>query len=114
MYNLKDSGNSKVFEDHKFDVGAAAMSPNGNYVASADSGGQIHIWNPKTLRTSKSYHGPADPRDICWSPDSKRLCVMGTGTGKNRGVVIMADTGTSVGKVHGHTKAVMSCDYRQQ
>jgi len=112
IYNLKDPRKSLAFEEHKLDACAAALSPNGKHVASADTSGQIHIWSPKTLRVWKSYPGPQEPRDICWSPDSKRLCVVGTGASQKRGVVIMVDSGSAVGGIQGHIKAVMSCDYR--
>ncbi|KAH8047709.1 hypothetical protein JL722_12970 [Aureococcus anophagefferens] len=48
--NLNDSGDNFVYRGHKYDVGAAAFSPNGYWVASGDAGGFLRLsWdNPST------------------------------------------------------------------
>jgi len=49
--------------------------------------------------------------DIAWSGDSQRICVVGDG--KERfGAVIVWDAGSSVGEISGHTKPLLSCDFK--
>ena len=51
-------------------------------------------------------------KDLAWGPESKRIVVCGAGSGVNARA-FMWDTGSNLGEVVGHSKRVISCDYRQ-
>lgn len=42
---------------HKYVICKIAFSPDGNYVASGDAGGDIHVWNSKTGKHVAAYKG---------------------------------------------------------
>lgn len=50
-------------------------------------------------------------KDLSWGPESKRIVCCGAGTGFNARA-FMWDTGSNLGEVTGHSKRVISCDYR--
>ncbi|CAN0179247.1 unnamed protein product [Laminaria digitata] len=52
-------------------------------------------------------------KDLAWGPESKRIVCCGAGSGVNARA-FMWDTGSNLGEVVGHTKRVISCDYRQK
>ncbi|KAH8047688.1 hypothetical protein JL722_12949 [Aureococcus anophagefferens] len=86
--NLNDSGDNFVYRGHKYDVGAAAFSPNGYWVFA----GAI--------------------KDLQWDGESKKIVVVGDG----KGVVakcVMWDTGNAAGEMVGHSKKAITCAYRQ-
>ena len=43
--SLTDSSDNFVYRGHKFDVGCAAFSPNGYWVASGDANGFLRVWS---------------------------------------------------------------------
>jgi hypothetical protein len=51
-------------------------------------------------------------KDIAWSDDSKRLMVVGAGSGNKMGAVFFMDGGSSCGEIKGHSKAILSCDLK--
>jgi len=51
--------------------------------------------------------------DLQWSDDNKRIVVVGDGKEKF-GSVFLWDSGSSVGEISGHSKAIASVDFRQQ
>lgn len=50
--------------------------------------------------------------DIAWSPDSQRVVVAGTGAGGIHGDAFMIQGGASVGSLVGHSKPMLSIDYK--
>lgn len=50
-------------------------------------------------------------KDLSWGPESKRIVCCGAGAGFNARA-FMWDTGSNLGEVTGHSKRVISCDYR--
>lgn len=50
--------------------------------------------------------------DIAWSPDSQRVVVAGTGSGGIHGDAFMIQGGASVGSLVGHSKPMLSIDYK--
>eukprot|EP00163_Fabomonas_tropica_P014165 TRINITY_DN2585_c1_g1_i6.p1 TRINITY_DN2585_c1_g1~~TRINITY_DN2585_c1_g1_i6.p1 ORF type:complete len:528 (-),score=175.77 TRINITY_DN2585_c1_g1_i6:386-1969(-) len=77
--------------------------------------GTVRIWD--TVNTEehplklevRCLSGPV--ADIAWSPDNQRLIVVGEGSEKF-GHCFIVDTGTSVGEIGGHQKAINSCDFK--
>ncbi|KAH6945173.1 hypothetical protein HPB50_007481 [Hyalomma asiaticum] len=92
----------------------AKYSPSGFYIASADQTGKIRIWD--TVQKEHILKNEFQPfvgivKDLAWSPDNQRI--MAVGEGRERfGHVFMAETGTSVGEIGGHSKQINSCDFR--
>ena len=50
-------------------------------------------------------------KDLSWSFDNQRIVAVGEGREKF-GHVFMAETGTSVGEISGHSRTINSCDFR--
>jgi WD40 repeat protein len=104
-----------TYNEHGYPPTVARYSPSGFYIASGDSTGVIRIWD-----TTQAEHllkielrplsGPIS--DISWSDDSKRIIAVGDGKEKY-GAVFLWDSGSSVGEITGHSKAVTSCDFKK-
>ncbi|EEC15292.1 guanine nucleotide exchange factor (GBF1), putative [Ixodes scapularis] len=103
-----------IYTEHSQMTTVAKYSPSGFYIASADQTGKIRIWD--TVQKEHILKNEFQPfvgivKDLAWSPDSQRI--MAVGEGRERfGHVFMAETGTSVGEIGGHSKQINSCDFR--
>eukprot|EP00993_Chasmostoma_nieuportense_P006562 NODE_719_length_1920_cov_94.894032_g667_i0.p1 GENE.NODE_719_length_1920_cov_94.894032_g667_i0~~NODE_719_length_1920_cov_94.894032_g667_i0.p1 ORF type:complete len:608 (+),score=143.56 NODE_719_length_1920_cov_94.894032_g667_i0:44-1825(+) len=104
----------KLYTQHTAPVTVAKLSPSTYYCASGDRGGNVRIWATNnedlTLKLeTRPVTGPV--RDIAWSPDSQRVVVVGDS--KERFVsAFLFDTGATVGEFSGHSKQVISCDFK--
>ena len=113
--HLNDSGDNFVYRGHKYDVGAAAFSPNGYWVASGDAGGFLRVWswdNPEHILKVEVQVFAGAIKDLQWDGESKKIVVVGDG----KGVVakcVMWDTGNAAGEMVGHSKKAITCAYRQ-
>ncbi|RLO00604.1 hypothetical protein DYB28_001445, partial [Aphanomyces astaci] len=103
-----------LYKGHNDATTVAKFSPNGYWVASADIAGRVRVWsydNPEhTLKVEVPVFA-GEVKDLQWDPDSKRIVAVGDGrTVSSR--VFMWDTGNSIGEIVGHTKRIMSVDYK--
>src|SRR5690606_19693992 len=92
----------------------AKYSPSGFYICSADISGKVRIWD--TTQKEHILKNEFQPfvgivKDLSWSFDNQRIVAVGEGREKF-GHVFMAETGTSVGEIAGHSKTINSCDFR--
>jgi WD40 repeat protein len=114
--NLDDPTDSFIYRAHSHTTTVAKVSPNGYWVASGDVTGKLRIWsldNPEHL-TKLEYPAFAGAiRDVDWGDDSKKLVVVGEGSGI-MAKVITWDTGNSAGEMLGHAKRVLSCAFKPQ
>ncbi|XP_064465602.1 actin-interacting protein 1-like isoform X1 [Ornithodoros turicata] len=114
---IRDIANPSVcdiYTEHSQMTTVAKYSPSRFYIASADQTGKIRIWD--TTQKEHILKNEFQPfvgivKDLCWSPDSQRIVVVGEGR-ERFGHVFMAETGTSVGEIGGHSKQINSCDFR--
>ncbi|KAK3751361.1 hypothetical protein QZH41_009304, partial [Actinostola sp. cb2023] len=112
--NVENPSECDVYTQHAKDTYVAAYAPSGFYIASGDASGKIRIWDTTQKEHILKYeYQPlsATVKDIAWSPDSKRLVVVGEGREKF-GCAILWDSGSTVGKIDQHTKAINAVDYR--
>ena len=89
--SLTDSSDNFVYRGHKFDVGCAAFSPNGYWVASGDANGFLRVWswdNPEHILKVEVQVFAGAIKDLAWDGESKRICVVGDGKGQGRKRVI--------------------------
>jgi WD repeat-containing protein 1 (actin-interacting protein 1) len=82
MRDLKDPLKVDWYTEHFAEVTAARVAPSGYYVCSGDSQGNVRVWSctnqDKTLKIEiRPISGAV--RDVCWSPDSKRIAIVGDG-----------------------------------
>jgi len=113
--DLKEPLKTEQYTDHQFPTTVARYAPSGFYIASGDSSGTVRIWDTTQKEhlcklELKVLSGPV--ADLQWSEDSKRIVVVGDGKEKF-GSVFLWDSGSSVGEISGHSKAIASCDFKQ-
>eukprot|EP01117_Protostelium_nocturnum_P007731 TRINITY_DN276_c0_g1_i1.p1 TRINITY_DN276_c0_g1~~TRINITY_DN276_c0_g1_i1.p1 ORF type:complete len:605 (+),score=239.17 TRINITY_DN276_c0_g1_i1:105-1919(+) len=106
---------AEQYNDHQFPTTVARYAPSGFYICSGDSAGIVRIWDTTQKEhilklELKVLSGPV--MDLQWSEDSKRLVVVGDGKEKF-GSVFLWDSGSSVGEISGHSKAIGTVDFKQ-
>ncbi|XP_060076955.1 WD repeat-containing protein 1-like [Ylistrum balloti] len=117
---LRDLANpymdAEIITKHSTPATVAQWSPSGFYIASGDTSGKVLIWDTvnKEHLTKYEYQPIVGKiNDITWDGESKRMAVGGQGKGKY-GHAFLVDSGSSVGEVVGHTKAINSLSIRPQ
>uniref|UniRef100_A0ACD5TQ75 Uncharacterized protein n=1 Tax=Avena sativa TaxID=4498 RepID=A0ACD5TQ75_AVESA len=103
-----------AYTDHAYPTTVARISPNGEWVASADASGCVRVWGRYGDRALKAEFRPISGRvdDLRWSADGMRIVVSGDGKGKSLVRAFMWDSGSTVGEFDGHSKRVLSCDFK--
>ena len=112
--DIANPGIADVYTQHSVQATVAQYAPSGFYIASGDVSGKVRIWDTTQAEHILKYeYQPISGaiKDIAWSPDSKRLAISGEGREKF-GHIILWDSGSSVGEITGHSKAINSIDYR--
>jgi len=113
--SIKDWTDCFLYQEHQVDTTVARYAPSGFYIASADISGKLRIWacdNEDKILKNEFPIIAGKILDVAWSPDSKRIVAVGDGRGKY-GRVFLADTGSSVGDITGHSKCITSADFKQ-
>lgn len=108
--NIDNPGIADIYTEHAHKVQVAQYAPSGYYIASGDVTGKVRIWD--TTRKEHLMIHEYQPisgiiKDICWSNDNQKIAVAGEGK-STHAAVIQWDTGTTVGTVNGHSKAINS------
>lgn len=112
--DIADPSIADVYTQHAVQTTVAKYAPSGFYIASADISGKVRIWDTTQKEHLLKYEYPciAGPiKDLQWSPDSKRLVVVGEGR-EYFGRVFLWDSGSSVGEIQGHSKSINTVDYK--
>lgn len=113
LRSLEDETESKIFVgEHKMKVNVAKASPNGEWIASGDAGGRLLIWGQGNQSIKSDFPINKSVLDVSWDCDGKRILVAGNGS-EGMAKVVAWDTGSALGNIGGHQKAVLSCDYKQ-
>lgn len=111
MRRLDDPKISKIFSEHKHKATVARMSPNGNWVASGDSTGKVHVWGPSNFSVKNTVEVCSSVIDIDWDSESKKVLAVGRGA-DCLGKVFPFDASNNVGVTTNHTKAIISCSIK--
>jgi len=112
--NLDDPNDCFVYRGHSHPTTVAKFSPNGYWVASADTAGKVRVWswdNPEHLMKIEVPALGGVILDLDWDFESKRIVV----SGESGGMMVKAfqwDTGNSMGEMVGHIKRVGSVAYK--
>lgn len=112
--NVENPLVSDMYLEHSCQTTTAKYSPSGFYIASGDIQGNLRIWD--TTQKEHPLKIELHPisgaiSDIAWSGDSQRVLVVGDGREKF-GSVFAWDAGSTVGEISGHTKTLVSGDFR--
>lgn len=112
--NIKNPNTTDIYYEHAAQTTVAKYAPSGFYIASGDVSGTMRIWDTTQLEHPlkielKVLSGAI--LDIAWSADSQRIIVVGDG--KERfGAALLWDSGASVGEITGHSKPIISVDFK--
>ncbi|XP_065185680.1 WD repeat-containing protein 1-like [Sycon ciliatum] len=112
--DIADPSIADVYTQHAAQTTVARYAPSGFYIASADVSGKVRIWDTTNAEHILKYEYPClggPIKDLQWSPDSKRIVVVGEGR-EAFGRVFLWDSGSSVGEIQGHSKTINTVDYR--
>lgn len=113
--DLANPGECWLYSEHVAPVTVARFSPSGYYCASADTQGNVRIWDTVNEEHVLKFEcKPISGRitDLAWDCDSKRIAV--AGEGKNKfAAAFMFDSGASVGEILGHSKVINAISVRQ-
>ena len=114
LTSLDDLAECQVYRDHLAPTTCAKFSPNGAFVASGDEAGHLNIWlctgpDLNTRLSTDLFSGSI--KDLAWSEDNQRLVAVGSGL-QCYGKVIMTDTGNNLGEIGGHSRTLLTCDFR--
>eukprot|EP01092_Planopodium_desertum_P004642 TRINITY_DN2001_c1_g2_i1.p1 TRINITY_DN2001_c1_g2~~TRINITY_DN2001_c1_g2_i1.p1 ORF type:complete len:602 (-),score=110.03 TRINITY_DN2001_c1_g2_i1:51-1856(-) len=105
-----------VYAEHSHPTTVAKYSPSGFYICSADSVGNVRIWDTVGKEHILKFEMRAlagTINDLAWSDDSKRIVAVGDGK-ELFGRAFMFDSGTRAGDITGHSKAIQSVDVRHK
>jgi WD40 repeat protein len=99
-----------VFCGHKMNANVACPSPNGEWVASGDAGGDVIIWNVKNGNIKNTVPIAGQPiADVNWDFEGKRIMAVGDGSA-SYGRFFTWDTGNACGDIMpSHTKRIIAC-----
>lgn len=106
---------SFTYNEHPATATVAKYAPSGYYIASCDVQGRVRIWDTTQEEHALKYeYRPLAGiiKDLAWSEDSKRI-VVGGQSGEKFGHAFLWDSGSSVGSLDGHAKAINSIDFKQ-
>lgn len=96
------------FKAHNSATTVAKFSPSGFYVASADEGGNVKVWDAVGDDSVIKGEFPVISgriNDVAWDADSKRIIAVGNG--KERfGHCFTFDSGNTVGEISGHSAQI--------
>ncbi|KDQ07334.1 hypothetical protein BOTBODRAFT_38865 [Botryobasidium botryosum FD-172 SS1] len=114
--DIHDLAIATTYTEHAYPASVARISPSGYYCASADTQGNVRIWDTvgdeQILKSEfKVFAGKIN--DLAWDGESKRIIAVGSGREKFAHVFMM-DTGASAGSITGHSKAINAVSIRQQ
>ncbi|EFJ08868.1 hypothetical protein SELMODRAFT_160579 [Selaginella moellendorffii] len=103
-----------VYCQHAYPVSVARISPNAQWIASADVSGIVRIWGATGDHILRHEYTALSGRidDLQWSHDGQRIVVCGDGKGKSFVRAFSWDTGTSIGDFEGSSKRVLSCAFK--
>lgn len=100
-----------VYTEHQNPVTAVSWSPNGDSIASGDSGGLIRVWRPYSGEIVTTLIGHSDTiEDLSWSPDGK-LIASGSRDGTLR--IWNIENGIRIANIP-FTGAVLAVDWSPQ
>ncbi|KAH6763445.1 transducin family protein / WD-40 repeat family protein [Perilla frutescens var. hirtella] len=104
----------KVYGEHAYPATIARYSPNGEWIASADVSGTVRIWGTHNDFVLKKEYRVLSGRidDLQWSADGGRIVASGDGKGKSFVRAFVWDSGSNVGEFDGHSRRVLSCDFK--
>lgn len=109
--NLNNPSVGFQFYGHQANVNVAAFSPNGEWIASGDAEGTVLVWSVFNHNIKTTVPFCSSVLDIAWDGDGKRICAVGNGK-QDRAKVFMWDSGSTLGKIDGHVKSILSCAYK--
>lgn len=108
-----DALECSVFTLHTHPVTVVKIAGDGQYVLSGDEGGNIRLWDRKTMKQKVEEQVSGGPiRDVAMTADGKFAVVVGDARGSYAKCVKLPSAGLA-GACSGHTKRVLCCDVAQ-
>lgn len=117
MRSLASPTDAAVYGEHAVPATVARFSPNGEWVASGDAAGNVHVWGAggepgqfPLKNDTKALAGAI--MDLDWSPDGQRIVVGGEGGKGALAKCFMWDSGNALGTFDGLSKRINSVSFR--
>jgi len=99
-----------IFNGHQGKVNVVAPAPSGNWVASGDDTGVVHIWAFPQLTIKNTLRIGSGVNDIRWSADSAMVVAAGNGS-TEFAKAFRFDAQNPLGKIDRMTKQCLSVDW---
>eukprot|EP00461_Guttulinopsis_vulgaris_P000191 UN00191 len=108
--DVENTNNVTLFNGHQAKVNVVVPAPNGNWVASGDDSGVVHIFSYPFLTIKNTLRIGSSVADIKWTQDSAMVVAAGNGT-TEFAKAFRFDSQNPLGKLDRMTKSVLSVDW---
>merc|ERR1719229_100952 len=109
--NVEKTNEISINPEHSVNAKVAKFSPNGEWVASGDEGGQIFVWAHQSFVVKNTINVGKQCLDIAWSNDGQRIVAVGRGKDE-KGKVFPWNTNNKLGELGGARKGFLCCDFK--
>jgi len=109
--STEDWNDCSINSEHATRVMTAKFSPNGEWICSGDSSGQVYVWAHKSFVVKNAISVGKGILDIAWSADGQRIVAVGRGK-EEKGKVFPWNTNNKLGEIAGPRKDILCCAFK--
>jgi len=109
--SLKDTNDCSINSEHSVRCMVAKFSPNGEWVCSGDTSGQVAVWAHKSFVVKNTISVGKQCLDVSWSHDGQRIVAVGRGK-EEKGKVFPWNTNNKLGELGGAQKGFLCCAFK--
>jgi len=109
--SVEDMNDCAINSEHAVRCMVAKFSPNGEWICSGDSSGQVFVWAHKSFVVKNTISVGKAVLDVAWSADGQRIVAVGRGK-EEKGKVFPWNTNNKLGELSGAQKGFLCCDFK--